>query len=354
MPKLLIRADGGPGIGAGHLMRCLALAQAAMARGGRAVFLTNQGPESALGRRLLTEGCALDLLDEPEAPGDPAQTLAALERHHPDALVVDGYGFDTHDQARVHAATQARGIPLLWIDDQAHAAPYVADWVLNQNPHATPELYTRRSRETRLLLGPRHALLRHEFLACARTEPAAGPVRRILVTLGGGDADDVTTRILAGLELALDGRAPRPEVEVVVGALNPHLARLRPLAERAGFTLSHDVRDMAGTMARADLALTAAGSTCWELAYLGLPALVVSLADNQRPLAREVDRRGTAIDLGWHGELGTEEIARRTRQLLDDPERRLAMTRQGRAWVDGRGAERVLGALLETGARPRA
>lgn len=344
-PKLLVRADGGPSVGAGHLMRCLALAQAALERGGGAVFLTNQGSETALGRRLLAEGCAVDPITEPDPPGVPTRSLAALDHHRPDALVVDGYGFDSNHQAHLHKATRARGIPLLWVDDQAHAAPYVADLVLNQNPHATPEVYARRASHTRLLLGPSHALLRREFRSIERDEAGVGPVRRILVTLGGGDADNVTARVLAGMELALEDLEPKPRVEVVVGALNPHYDQLRPLAERAGFELKHDVRDMARTMGRADLALTAAGSTCWELAYLGLPALVVSLADNQRPLAHEVARWGSAVDLGWHGDLEPETVARETRALLEDPERRLAMARRGRERIDGHGAERVLLAL---------
>ena len=350
-PCLLIRAEGGPGIGAGHVMRCLALAQEAISRGGRVLYDTGLSPDSGLGRRLLAEGVAIE-------PGVPPQNLdldarSVVDKAHrigADAVVVDGYRFDADYQRQIHQA----GLALLWIDDEAHAAPYTADVVLNQNPHASAELYQPRADHTHLLLGPHHALLRREMLRQGQVERSLGrPVRNLLVTLGGGDADNATARVLEGLALALGGRGEVPEVRVVVGGFNPHLAAIRQQADSLGFRVLHAVDDMAPLLAEADLAITAAGSTCWELAYFGLPALVVTLAENQRPIAQGVAQRGMAVDLGWHHALEPERLAAAVEALLGDAEKRRHMSERGQTWVDGHGARRVLDAVLSRRTSPR-
>ena len=104
--------------------------------------------------------------------------------------------------------------------------------------------------------------------------------------------------------------------------------------------------DLPRHMAWADLAISAAGSTCWELACIGVPAIVIAVADNQRDIARGVDEAGTARNLGWWESVGAADIAAAVDGLVHDAAARRAMRRRGRALVDGRGAERVVAAVL--------
>jgi spore coat polysaccharide biosynthesis predicted glycosyltransferase SpsG len=146
--------------------------------------------------------------------------------------------------------------------------------------------------------------------------------------------------------LQLEGIEAR--IKVLVGVANPHLGALQRLTDRArAVEIICDADNMAEIMAWADLAVAAGGSTCWELAYMGLPMALVVLADNQRAIAVGLDREGAAINLGWHGSLNTEHTTTMLAALLRDAGRRHAMSRRGRDLVDGRGASRVVATLME-------
>jgi spore coat polysaccharide biosynthesis predicted glycosyltransferase SpsG len=100
-------------------------------------------------------------------------------------------------------------------------------------------------------------------------------------------------------------------------------------------------------MAWGDVAVSGGGSTCWELAFMGLPNLALALADNQRGIADGLGRAGVAENLGWFEEVNEETIATRLEDLLKDRARRAEMGRRGRKLVDGRGPERVVDTLSQ-------
>ncbi len=341
---LFLRADAGPVIGAGHVMRCLALAQGWQDRGGRAILATATR-HPAIAGRLEREGVEVQPLAAKPGSSDDAEQTARRAREAGAAwTVVDGYRFDAAYRQRLRDA----GLRVLWIDDEGHPGPTGADLVLNQNPHAEPRLYARRERQARLLLGPRFALLRREFRRWRRREQRMqNRARQVLITLGGSDPHNVTVRILRELQDAGDRRLA---ARVVLGGLNPHLDEAQAVAEtsRIPIEILRDVSDMVPLMARADLAVAAAGSTTWELLYMGLPAILLVVAPNQEPIALEAARRGAALDLGWHQELTAAAVAAAVADLASSPEVRARMSRIGRSWVDGRGVERVLDAIEQT------
>jgi UDP-2,4-diacetamido-2,4,6-trideoxy-beta-L-altropyranose hydrolase len=336
---LLIRADASTPIGTGHVMRCLALAQAWRNIGGSVVFAVAEVP-SGLRRRLNDAGVAITLVaGAPGSAEDAAATLAQARECDARWIVADGYHFGTSWQTQIKAA----GLRLLILDDYGHAEHYAADLVLNQNAAAAPSLYARRDPDTRLLLGTAFTLLRGEF-ASWRGWPRATPERatRVLVTLGGADADNVTGLVLQALS-SIAGL----DVVVVVGAGNPHRSAIEAAAARqaSAVRLAVDVSDMPERMAWADIAISAAGSTAWELAFMGLPAILIVVADNQAAIAETFARDGLGISLGTHHGLTVERIAGAVRALLDDAPGRRALSERARARVDGRGADRVVAAL---------
>jgi len=145
------------------------------------------------------------------------------------------------------------------------------------------------------------------------------------------------------------------EATVVVGGSNPHFAELQESATLHGLriTVRRDVSNMAELMASADVAVSASGSTCWELCLLGLPALLLDVAPNQTELARELDRSGCAIHLGDH-RISVEKIAGEMRRLLSSFELRRSMSHKASQLVDGDGAKRVISILCGAGHRDRA
>ncbi|MBI5960296.1 MAG: UDP-2,4-diacetamido-2,4,6-trideoxy-beta-L-altropyranose hydrolase [Chloroflexi bacterium] len=350
-PYLYIRADGTRRLGLGHVMRCLALAQQWIADGGTTVFM-GQIDSPALIQRLTGEGIRYIPLEEayPD-PRDLEKTLAVLgETSDPQSparpcwVVLDGYHFDPAYQQAIRQA----GYRLLMLDDNAHWPEYHAHILLNQNPHAAESLYAHREPDTRLLLGTHYALLRREFFPWREwNRETPDLARKILLTMGGSDPDNVTLRVLQALrDVFVEGL----EVKVIVGAANPHYAALQAEAEHAlhalhAIQLEQNVTDMPALMAWADVVISASGSACWELAFMGLPSILVVLAENQLPLAAWLDAVGVALSLGWHADLSVSKVAETLSNLIHDTTRRKIMQRRGRELVDSLGSERVAGAM---------
>jgi UDP-2,4-diacetamido-2,4,6-trideoxy-beta-L-altropyranose hydrolase len=338
---LVIRADADTRMGTGHVMRCLALAQQ-WRRSGKVTFVATACPP-ALADRLQAENFELRRLSVPGGSHADAEATAAIANAtHTAWLAVDGYQFGV-DYIR---ALQAAGCHVLQLDDYGHAAEYPSEFVLNQNLSADARLYAHRSPQTQLLLGPSFALLREEF-ATWRLRPRDVSViaNKILVTLGGSDPDNVTATVIEGLRLVAAER--EIEVAVIVGGGNPHRTTLEALVAEAGPSIRLIVNppSMPELMARADVAVAAGGSTSWELAFFGLPSVILVIAPNQAPTAAALHEHGIAVSLGSSETATAAQIADVVRSLLDDPSRRDQMSRAGRELVDGLGARRITARL---------
>ena len=350
---LLVRADAGVAMGAGHLMRCLALVEAWQREGGQAVLL-GHCPFPDLQRRILRSGLRWVALDRPE--NDPTRLAASIRQALGPLLesgaaagpwvALDGYHFDFPCQQ----AVQETGCRLLVLDDFAHAGRYQADLLVDQNLNAQRIEYPHVEGIT-LLLGPRYVLLRSEFRAWQNWQRTVPPrARRVLVTMGGSDPGNATARVLDALA---NSAAADLEARGFVGPGNPHLQALRELiAALAGrIELLIDVADMAETMAWADVAISAAGSTCWELAAMQLPALLLPIAANQHSVAVALQAAGVAENLGPAEQAAPQAIAAALSRLCDDQPRRTAYAAAGRRLIDGGGADRVV-AVMQAIDRP--
>ncbi len=338
---LLIRADGSPEIGTGHVMRCLALAQAWQAEDGPVYFVGEI--TGGLASRLRDEEITVRVLEStPGEKNDALETVRKAQAVGASWVVVDGYHFDGSYQRRL----RGEGVRVLLLDDHGHADHYDADLVLNQNIDAEATLYDNRSEHTELLLGPRYVLLRKEFWPWR--EPRRTPqleANRVLVTLGGADPDNCTEMVVRAL-----GRLNREDLRctVVIGGSNPNKSSIAAAAEHTDVSvdLRSDVSDMASLMAEHDIAVSAGGSTCWELAFMGVPNVILVLADNQFGIAEGLEEAGTALNLGWHEKVEMGEIADQVQRLLRNDEQRLRMARRAQELVDGRGTERVLDKVI--------
>lgn len=319
-------------------MRCLALAQAWQDAGGQATFAM-ASELIAITAHLEAEGMHVVGFDVRAGRADDSRKAVRLA-HELGApwVVLDGYHFTSDYQREVKES----GLDLLFIDDNGDGDHYYADIILNQNLHAHENLYVNREPYTRLLLNTRYVLLRHEFLKWHEWKREIQDVaRKVLVTVGGGDPDNLTLKVVQALQqVNLDGL----ETVAVVGASNSRYQEIQGWARASRFPirLESNARNMAELIAWADVAVSGGGSTCWEFAFMGLPSITMILADNQEPISEQLEAKGAAVNLGRLKEINLSIIARALERLMTDTAERSAMSRNGKELVDGKGAARVI------------
>lgn len=337
---LLFRADADSHMGAGHVMRCLAIAEAAADRGLECRFAMQACP-SGLRDRLSGAGFAIDALPQ-DSTADGF--LALIGNTAPAAVIIDGYTF--HEDYR--AAVANAGPCVLAMDDLVDAHPLHAHLVVNANPAARPADYGARTGKARLLLGLDYAPLRAEFQQAAQApSPTLAERDRLLVTFGGSDPLQLSHPLTA---LLLDALPEAVSIDLVLGGEHAHLGDCQALRDQnpQRLDIHLDVRDMAALMRTAGLAVSAAGSTALELASMCVPAILVATADNQQAVMDAHCALGWCQGLGADGKDRLPEIAGLAGRLWRDLGQRQAMAEKAGNLVDGKGAARIVAALLET------
>lgn len=309
MVSLWLRAEASAGIGLGHLMRMVALAQAARSCGSQATFVLDRDSIAA---------------QIPSRFGFPAVPFDRwVHRMLPgQAVVFDGYGFGpTH-----HRDAAERGAVVVAMDDFG-SGRFDVDLLVNQNLVA--DLQVDVPPRARVLVGPRFALIREEFLRQRRTRATAGS--RLLVSLGGTD----TQRLAGTVVRAALGVNRFEEIVLLAGP------GARPDVP-AGIQIVVDPPSVADVFATVDVAISAAGSTTWELLCCGVPTALIQTEENQRHIAGPVALRDAAIFLGTGGDIDLDAMGR-----LTDPSVRRRLVRRALDMVDGLGAHRVLTQIIE-------
>ncbi|MDD5075395.1 MAG: GNAT family N-acetyltransferase, partial [Candidatus Peribacteraceae bacterium] len=160
--------------------------------------------------------------------------------------------------------------------------------------------------------------------------------------LGGADPENVTRTVIDALAALEDAK-----VKVIIGGANPHRDSVKAACKGAGMDLIVDAPEMHALMTWADMAVSAGGTTCYELACMGVPMITIVLAENQRAVAEGIAREGAGIDVGWHAKVTTRAVEQAARTLSGQKKERTRMARTGEALVDGHGAARVCRTLLD-------
>jgi len=334
-PRILFATDAGAEVGGGHVMRSLTLARALGERGATCAFLLGPGVEPLL------NAFAPDM---PRVPVENIDTDTLMEATGPDAfdaLAFDHYGLDAEDHRDV-----ARGRPTLVIDDLANR-PLAADVVVDSGPQRRSEDYQGLiPAGARLLLGPAYAPVRPEF-AALRSQALgrrAGPVDRILISLGLTDVGGFTGKVLDRLRTRIGSVA----LDVVLGSAAPSRAGLQRLARHdSRLTVHVDTPEMARLVAESDLAIGAAGSSAWERCALALPSVMLILADNQRPAAQALNDLGAASAIEASDPAFDQTFDRAFLRLYANAAARARMAGKAAEVCDGLGAARTADAFLE-------
>lgn len=331
-PTVLFRVDAGPSAGLGHLQRCLALAAALRDQNLDVAFVVPAGAKVMAARVMALEYSIATATHD----GWSRDAIADVYRKAAEqqaALIV----FDADGDRLSHVAGGGRHTPVCIIDDNG-ARSLTADVIVNGNVHA-PALTYPGIDQGRCLLGPKFMMLPRPYWRAAHA-PIRTPASRLLVTLGGGE----------GLGLwpdLLDALAGVPAHWSVTAVLGPFVqetgavqAAVRAFSARG--IVKRGVPSLADDISQADVVLTAAGQTLYELAALGRPAVAIPLAANQLPQLAAFERAGTAVSAGPLGDAAiVEKAVHILCELGDNPDRLRRMAAAGPQLVDGQGAIRV-------------
>ena len=331
----VVHCDAGVEVGGGHLRRSLTLIERLTAEGGDYVLALTPPAINLLSALDLKPHSTVSLEDS------NATEIMRVLPGGCDVIVVDHYGLEGDFEAELRG--WAREIVVI---DDGLDRRHNCDILIDQNVGHTPDLYSGWVPDSAtLLIGPSYALVRDEFVA-ERTlvvpPSAEAGVGRIAVIMGLTDPDNVTDVVLRGL-LSLDRRIM---VDVVLGAAAPHLDEVRQdVGALAHASLHISPPNLASILGRADIVISAAGSTVLELATLGRPMILIEAADNQRTVAEHMATLDAALNIGRWQSVTEERVAAAVEELCEDGNGRVQLAHNAARLCDGHGAQRAADAI---------
>lgn len=351
---VVIRADANSKIGMGHVMRCLSIADALLKRGEEVLFVTaDDTPVPLLTKkgipyRVLHTDYADMEAELPELwevlrelPQGAESPDAALAQRNTSILV------DSYYVTEKYLAALKKRITTIYMDD-IYAFSYPVDMLINYNIYGEEMGYEKDAAfaDTKLLLGTEYVPLREEFSAGEQQRTAADG--GILITTGGSDSFNLAGQLL--MEAMKYDALKEKEYHVVSGSLNPHIGELQALAQKHENIHIHcNVTNMAELMAESEVALSAGGSTLYELCAVGVPVIAFSFAENQERLVQTFVKRGIAQYGGNYRTDGNKMIQNTIaglETLLEDKNLRSEYRKKAHTLVDGKGAERIAEAII--------
>jgi UDP-2,4-diacetamido-2,4,6-trideoxy-beta-L-altropyranose hydrolase len=360
--EIAFRVDASATIGLGHFRRCISLAQELRGLRARVVFIVRQlgvdcrslldsldircielpAPHALYeslsnGDRPLERWAGVPWLD------DAQETVTAAASVAPDWIVVDHYSFDARWHSYVHEHLSVR---VAVIDDLADR-PLFASVLIDHN---LAQSHQRKysgllTSHTRLLTGPRFALIDGAFLQAAKYA-FRDRVQSIGIFMGGVDRANLSSvAIRACREVA----AFEGAIEVVTTRFNPNIQELRDLcALKPATSLRQDLPNLAGFLSRHDLQIGAGGGAVWERAIAGAPSLLLVAADNQRAGVMQLREAGAAATLESVQPPTPRAVGAAVSRLIENASQRQELSVNSRQLVDGLGARRVAACLLRT------
>jgi UDP-2,4-diacetamido-2,4,6-trideoxy-beta-L-altropyranose hydrolase len=357
--RIAFRADASIQQGTGHVMRCLSIARQLTKMGHECIFITQKflpnfiqkisasGHELCLLPEYVSVGCTSTKNSEYHAwlqrpvINDAVETKAILSNLKCDIIVVDHYAID-EDWTQI---VQDEVVKIVVIDDLANRR-HICDLLIDQNYGRQKEHYVNLvPKDTELLIGTDYVFINEDF-GEMRDLSIFNRLNRdpslINVCLGGIDKDNATLLALKTLDATL--RSDKWHVEAVIRGASPHVDEIMDYVSKMNIKTSVliDCDDMAEVFSRADLAIGAGGVTLWERCCLGLPTILITIADNQLPAAIALESTGSIKLCGdiRHDDL-SDSLAKAIKSVLRDPTQIHTMSKLANSICDGKGIYRV-------------
>lgn len=346
---IMFRADANPSIGFGHIMRCLSIADAVASLHQEVLFIF---ADNAVQELVADRGYPSIVLGTSyrDLEGEAEKISSIIAEKKPDALVVDSYFVTERYLKALLDTCRSAGCRLVYMDDVL-AFPYPCDVLLNYNIYALDAdykgLYQGAEEVPAFLLGTEFAPLRREFQNLPpRMVRRQG--RDILISTGGSDCEHITLALIEEIRKRAVGELT---FHLIIGAMNEDKELISDMAMACpNIVLHENVKNMSALMQACDVAISAAGSTLYELCATQTPTITYILADNQIPGAKSFENHGVLQCAGDVRLLGTQKLAERLLEsaveLCGDYSKRCQIAEKMSKVVDGRGAKRIAEKLL--------
>lgn len=361
MLNIAFRVDGGKSTGLGHLVRCLSLARTFRSAGYNVYFISKLAEGIGLVRNerfdvfpipsveQVTEGFFYG--DEVHLAEEAKRMATILADTQTDVLIIDSYNVNKDYFLTLKSCTKR----IVYIDD-INKFNYPVDIVINGNITGEYLSYEKYTDTQVLLLGPNYNMIRDEFSKLPGRNLSTN-VNEVLITTGGSDPYRITDKLLGFLLTSHQFIDLRLNVLVGSGFSQvEYLSNLSYQHDNIFLYANSSIVDRASNimysnlstiMLRSDIAISAGGSTLYELAACGTPTMAFIMADNQEFIVTKMAEMGYIKNLGWYSGLKKEQALGQFFQLMNDFELRRQMSCRGQTLIDGKGNQRIVKAIME-------
>ncbi|UCH71943.1 MAG: UDP-2,4-diacetamido-2,4,6-trideoxy-beta-L-altropyranose hydrolase [Thermoplasmatales archaeon] len=332
--NIVFRVDASEDIGIGHLMRCLALSEELLKRNYTCYFLSNIQNEYLLEKLKDFNVSYIKIKSNDTENDDITELLDFTMSNNCDWVITDHYGISNSYLKKL----KEKKLNILSMDDNAQIK-YPSDVVLNQNSYAE-RMHFSSEPYTKYLLGSKYVLLQDRILRREEKKERKA-VNKILITLGGTSFNDLILKILTSLQKIVKEDI---EIFVILGPFNQSFDIIKKFTEKTDINvkLFDSPKNMTDIYLDTDIAISAGGTSCYELAYFGIPNAVITVAENQINIAKDLSKRNVSLYSGDIEYFKEEKFIQDINKLLERPELRNEMSNNGRRLIDGKGKMRIV------------
>jgi len=320
--NIVFRVDATQKIGVGHLMRCISLSEELTKRKNVCYFLSKIDNNYLINK--------INEINIYKKISHNEEIFKFLNENDVDWIITDHYDIKSQYIKKI----QKNGYNVLSIDDTSQIH-YYSDIVVNQNI-GSEKLKFSSEKYTEFLLGTKYVMLRDELLK-RKEKIGKKDVKKILITLGGSDNDNITLKILRSIE------NKQIEILLLIGCFNPFYNEIKNYAKKnKNIKIIISPKNMADIYLGTDISISAGGSTCYELAYFGIPNIIITLANNQLNIANELCKKNISFYAGKKDNFNSKKLNYYIEELINNKSLYSKMKKFGIELIDGKGKKRIV------------
>jgi len=360
MKSIVFRLDCSELIGSGHLMRCLVLAERLSSDKNQIYFVFREMPVFFINiiksknfkiiklkrkhKKNLDSSLSTNFNSHRKwlkcgQINDALETLDSLGQIEPDLLLVDHYSLD-----KIWENILSIKVKKIFVIDDLSNRQHNCAYLLDQNFFLNEKKRYQGlvPKDCKLLLGPKFALLRNEFKLIRNISvPRNGEIKTILICFGGFDSKNYTNLALKAISNIRKKMLDKLSIKVIASKNFSHLEAIKKLCAKSGYKIYIQPKKIAALMVESDIAISAGGSTVWEMCSVGLPQILIAAADNQIQISKSLDIFGSSIFIKNKMHYNKDFIAKLLEHLILNPKKVALMSNKAFSLADGLGAYRA-------------